>query len=71
MKKSMFKRLLQVILCWIVILAFIEYFIALILFYMFSVVEYVITGDWLDDYDFQSYFNNKWPINKIICWLYL
>ena len=70
MKKDMFIRLLRVILCWVVILAIVEYFIALVLFYMFSVAEYIIADDWLDDDDFQSYFNNKWPINRIILWLY-
>ena len=70
MKKDMFIRLLRVILCWVVILAIVEYFIALVLFYMLSVAEYIIADDWLDDDDFQSYFNNKWPINRIILWLY-
>ena len=69
MKKGMFKRLLQVLLCWVVILAIIEYGIAKILFYMFSVVEFIVTGDWLDDDD-SLYYYKKWPINKIIWWLY-
>ena len=70
MKKGIFKRLLQVILCWVIILAIIEYFIARVLFYMFSVVEFIVTGDWLDDDDFSLYYYKKWPINKIIWWLY-
>lgn len=70
MKKGMFKRLLQVLLCWVVILAIIEYGIAKILFYMFNVVKFIVTGDWLDDDDFSLYYYKKWPINKIIWWLY-
>lgn len=70
MKKGMFKRLLQVILCWIVIIAFFEWIIATIIFKLMSVVEYIITGDWLDDDDFKMYYYQKWPFNKILWWLY-
>lgn len=70
MKKGTFKRLLQVLLWWVFILAIIEYFIARVIFYMFSVAEYVIVGDWLDDDDFGMYYYHKWPVNKLIWWLY-
>lgn len=69
MKRGVFKRLLQFILCWVVIIAFFEWLIATILFKVISSVVYIITGDWLDD-DFRMYYYQKWPFNKILWWLY-
>lgn len=63
-------RILQIVLCWVIVLVVIEYFIYYTIFKIISVLYYIKTGCWLDVNVFEDVYLKYSRLNDFMLWLY-